>query len=265
MLNLMGQQAVVNKHLAQVPEELKLNIATLDACLKRSEADIDACIHAHKMSGGGKPVKTGELHHVGKLINYLKFKETLEKDNNKIRIALQTLYKIQRELSKNAEFGEAVRQANYYEKDLEKKFTDHVIASAKLRHSEENMDQHMNYTEQLEKLNNPTPLLAGGAKDIVILDKLGDYNKKLILANNIHKRHQDNYKKVKMQYNNYVQDQIAKGSTQSTDQLVRDAFYKEVYHMVRQELKNCTDLPLEEVSGVVKNKLYGGALTFPEY
>lgn len=263
MLNLMGQQAVVNKHLAQVPEELKLNIATLDACLKRSDADIDACIQAHKMSGGGKPVKTGELNNISKLINYLKFKETLEKDNNKIRIALQSLYKIQRELSKNAEFGEAVRQAEYYEKDLEKKFTEHMIAEAKLRNSEQHMNEHMDFTEQLRKLNNPTPLLSGGTKDIIVLDKLGDYNKKLILANNIQKRHQDEYKKVKMQYNNYVQDQIAKGSTQSTDQLVKDAFYKEVYHMVRQELKNCTDLPLEEVSGVVKNKLYGGTLTFP--
>lgn len=268
LVNLLGQQEVVTKQIAHLPGDVKMTIAELEMCLKKSDEDVEHCITAHKMAGGSAKGKNkgkipvavkpspNAIGNVTKLIDYLKFREQLENNNNKIRIALQVLYKMQRDLSKDAEMSEAVRQAEHYEQDLLKKFSEHALAEVKLRHSDDNMDKHMSYLTQLEKYNKQNPLMIGGQDDFIMINKLGNYNEKLIMANEIRKRNHEAYKKIKMQYADYIEKQLAKGSAKSPDALIKDAFYKEIYHLVKQQLKTCTDLPLEEVKGVSDNQLF---------
>jgi hypothetical protein len=103
IIELMAQKSVINKHVTQLPQQINLTISELEHCLSKGEGQVEQCIRKHKIAGGAKKKKRGKRKsrksitvktkigsgnkydaRIGKVqnfVNYLHFRQMLDKDN----------------------------------------------------------------------------------------------------------------------------------------------------------------------------------------
>jgi hypothetical protein len=266
LINLLGQKEVLTKGLVSLPETVNLTISELEHCLSLSEKDIEECIRSKKIRGGNKSNNNdNKLSKTGDLINYLKHKQLLEKNNNKIKIALRTLYNMQKQLTKNSELNEAIRQAERYEAGRLSAFGKYSNEHMNLINKSNQLNEQINYMHNISNKPLEQSIVGGndnnnvsGGNDEYLqkqIKKLGEYNNMLISSHQIRERNIDTYNQLKLQYANYINKKIAEGSSKNMDQLLREAYAQDIYNYVTQELKICTRLSMDEIKNIDNGKL----------
>ena len=286
MIDLLSQKSVVTKHIKYLPQELNLTISELEHCLHKGEGQVEQCIRKHKIAGGGKKkrgkrksnqskqnkntnTKTKTITVTGnnydykyqkaqKFINYLQFRQTLDNDNQQIREAIRTLRKIQKELVSSAEMKDAIDNAKIDEANRNMDYLRQTVADMRFKRSDDVYTDQMAYLDKLDNMQKGVdPTMVGGNKpNVGVIKEISDVAWMDIVKNQMQKRHNQVYERMKAQYAEYVQRRLGEGSTKSLDQLLQEAFVQEIYNYVQQELKIGTGMNLEDIKNVTDGKLY---------
>jgi hypothetical protein len=298
IIKLRSKKDKIKKKIQYASENVDTDISELRNCIETSGKDIEYCMKKLKNvkkydagtkvnTGVGTKVNTGAIISQniapGGGVNYLKMKDSLIDSNRKMRIYLQSMYKIKRRMADEAEFNEGVKRHSEYQKlnldnkmlqkatelvddKIDKEMKENLKQTGKIAFELGDLRGGSGMEGALSQMSTSSGEIFGGGnkpyyggqsgKIVLYLDKLHKLSRKQLIYKMLREKYADSYQNLYNQHYDNIKKKLEEGVSKSSDVLLKEAFVQDIEIYVDQQFNSCDSMSIQQLPSIGSEQLY---------